>query len=321
MIENPTTLILGAGASKPYQYQTALELTKEILEQTGHHTKNLYQVLINLGYEKNKFLEFNHALKESGVNSVDSFLEYRSNKDFWKIGKISMTYLLASREGISANNFSIISKNEDNWYHYIYNHLSSSFEDFDKNNLRIVTFNYDRSFEQYLYTRLMTFGRNEDECVQKLENIPIIHLYGKIDNLPWENVDDSTKRKYGDVPTGEKLISTSENIKIIPESDDVKSLKSFQDAYDLLESSDKIIFLGIDLLNQKNLDRLGVNSLITDRIIIEINRPSRYKILGTGLGLKSEERRRVELYFNYNIFLGGSHEKSTAFLREHISLY
>lgn len=323
MIETKTTFILGAGASKPYNYHTAFELAKKIVDETDHHRNELHAELKNLGYETDDIKYFHDTLKESGENSVDSFLEYRNDKILWEIGKISMAYTLGQCELHSATKFTGFNElNNDNWYHHLYNSLRTSFEDFDKNNIRIVTFNYDRSFEEYLFSRLRTYGKSPEECAEKIENIPIVHLYGKLDNLPWENVDEDTKRKYGEIPRGEQLLSTSKNIQIIPEKESVESVESFQNAYELIESSEKIIFLGIDLLNEKNLDRLNIKNFLTPKRVAESERfdINHFKILSTGLGLRNEERKSVKQYFENDLYLGGSSQKSTLFLRDHVKL-
>jgi len=38
------------------------------------------------------------------------------------------------------------------WYEYLFNQLTTRFDDFEKNKLSILTFNYDRSLEFYLFT-------------------------------------------------------------------------------------------------------------------------------------------------------------------------
>lgn len=322
MIREKTVLILGAGASRPYNYYTGFELLQKIHKETDHHTRNLYKELINLGYEKQEIIDFNQALHDSGENSVDSFLEYRENKIFWEIGKISMAYLLSGIENSSIGKF--YGFENDNWYHHFYNSLRTSFDNFDRNNFAVITFNYDRSFEQYLFTRLKSFGKSDEECAKKLANIDIIHLYGKLDNFPWENVDNDKKREYGHQPNGDRLIETSKGIKIIPESTNVRTDKTFQKSYSILKGAKKIIFLGLNLLNEKNLNRLYIKSHMV--IVPSYERllkfdAENYQVLGTALNLKTAERERIKNFFKENIFLGHPSHSCTDFLRENVTLY
>lgn len=321
MITNRTVFILGAGASKPYRYYTGYELLQKIRDGTLYKHEPLCKELLNLGFKLEDITEFNQSLYYSGENSVDSFLEYRDNKDFWNIGKISMAYLLSNREASSTSKF--YGLEHDNWYHHLYNSLKTNFDDFDKNNIGIITFNYDRSLEMYLFTRLKSLGKTEEECGLKLANMDIVHLYGKLDDLPWEDVDEEKKREYGLTSTGERLVETSKRIQIIPESKSVEHNESFKKAYSILENAKKIIFLGLDLLNEKNLDRLKINSFIRPRDpIIQTLPPkvSYFTAVGTSLGTRTAERSKIRGYFKKEIFLGKSSHQCTDFLRENVIL-
>lgn len=48
MIANPTTLILGAGASKPFGYPTGAELRRQIIKRVGMRFQDpVYEELLN----------------------------------------------------------------------------------------------------------------------------------------------------------------------------------------------------------------------------------------------------------------------------------
>jgi len=62
-----------------------------------------------------------------------------------------------------------------NWLDYLRNELDATFDDFGKNKLSIITFNYDRTVEQYLFTVLKnTYGRSDGECVEQLNKIVMV---------------------------------------------------------------------------------------------------------------------------------------------------
>jgi predicted DNA-binding antitoxin AbrB/MazE fold protein len=303
-----------------------------------HHTNTdtgLYNELNRLSFGEQDIKNFNQAVYHSGENSIDSFLEYRENKEFWEIGKISMAYILINKEPDSIHKFSVHSKNndkfsvcDDNWYHYLYSsYLRTSFDDFDKNNFSVITFNYDRSFEEFLFTRLQSFGKSTLSCAEKLAQIDIIHLYDKLDDFPWETVEKSYKtRGYGTIALGDCLIKTSERIRIIPEDMDVENEESFRKAYKLINEAEKIIFLGLDLRNEKNLKRLGIKSYISSIEEPNSYQSGRFKIFGTSLNLKEGEKSRIRKYFNGRIYLelyeSDIYDKSncTNFLRENVIL-
>ena len=66
-----------------------------------------------------------------------------------------------------------------------------------------MTFNYDRLLEHSLMESLKsTYGENEGKCAELIkENFNIIHVHGKLDELPWEGEDG---RAYGVKPRSEE---------------------------------------------------------------------------------------------------------------------
>ena len=58
-----------------------------------------------------------------------------------------------------------------------------------KSNLTIITFNYDRSLEHYLYNTFLNFTKSltEKEKIEELKKLKIYHVYGKLADLPWES--------------------------------------------------------------------------------------------------------------------------------------
>lgn len=74
------------------------------------------------------------------------------------------------------------------WYQYFCDKLNTSFEEFDQNKISIITFNYDRSLEHSLFTALKnSYAKNDRDCASKLKNIPIVHVYGQLGYLPWQD--------------------------------------------------------------------------------------------------------------------------------------
>src|SRR5688572_10130162 len=84
MIKVPTVLVLGAGASDPYRFPLGRKLMAEIC-QNAHST--YIRELNPTGDPKIKkdIEDFRDALRTSGQQSVDAFLEHRD--EFRVIGK------------------------------------------------------------------------------------------------------------------------------------------------------------------------------------------------------------------------------------------
>ena len=156
MIEHPTVLVLGAGASCPLGFPTGRELLEQIVSATDHPPSNsLGKLLLGCGFDGEKITDFGKTLSFSQQNSVDAFLEHRS-EEYLAIGKTAIAGALSPYETMGS-----LTKNGE-WYRYLFSHLKGSFNDFDKNQLAIITFNYDRSIEQFLYLAVRHSYGQED---------------------------------------------------------------------------------------------------------------------------------------------------------------
>ena len=143
--------------------------------------------------------------------------------------------------------------------------MNTSFDDFEKN-LSIITFNYDRSLEFYLYTALKHKfpGKKEEEYKNKLDSITIIHIYGKLGYLPWESKEDkkTVPYNYSFDNSGQDIRKLYENkimiqniskeIKIIHEEEKIENPAQIRI---LLKNAKRIFFLGFGF-NPINLERL-----------------------------------------------------------------
>ena len=134
-----------------------------------------------LKYSEDAIDAFGQAFYYSCKNSIDAFLEHRI--EFMDIGKAAIA---ASLIGFEVPEY-IFKYKQDNWLRYTFDRLSTRFEEFGRNRLSIITFNYDRAAEWFLFTSLLnSYGKTYDECVEMLKSIPVIHLHGRLGYLPWE---------------------------------------------------------------------------------------------------------------------------------------
>ena len=151
----------------------------------------------------------------------------------------------------------------ENWYQDIFGILNENgFDVFGENKLSIVTFNYDRSLEHFLYESLKNgYNRTDEECAQQLKKIPIIHVHGQLGYLPWQigGEDPYYAVKFGSSPTTPKDLNRAvKMIKIIHEANEDDD--PFFKATNLLEKADRIYILGFGY-HPDNLDRLGLRHL------------------------------------------------------------
>jgi hypothetical protein len=256
MLTRKTVLVLGAGASKPFNFPTGIELSQRIVELLGP-TSGAYILQEMCGIPLEDTERFRSAFHHSGKNSVDAFLEHRP--EFMKIGKAATACAL-----IPFEQEDVIFRYYDNWLRTIYNNLNTSFEEFGQNKISFLTFNYDRIVEHFFYTSLKnTYGKSDAECFAALEQIPIIHLHGRLGALPWQK--DKTRPFEPKVDPHALAVSMDE-LKIIHEDISDGRDADFEKAKALLKAADQILFMGFGY-NKTNMDRLNIGDLEPNKAI------------------------------------------------------
>lgn len=251
MITTPTVLILGAGASVPFGYPSGAKLHDLICAEieTNQNQGPFLNYMRVGGFAHSDVLMFGHALRRGG-QSVDAFLETRTG--FLDVGKAAMTYFLAQVE----NEEKLFAKtglgDEGNWYWSLANAINESFDDIKDNKLTIVTFNYDRSLEHFLFVHLKDkFGKDDGDIATQLKGLVFIHLHGQLGTLPWQDIQGH-KREYGckeDISVAE----SAKGIRIISEAQPTGS--DFEAAWAAIGNAKRIYFLGFGY-HPTNLERL-----------------------------------------------------------------
>ncbi|WP_020181845.1 hypothetical protein [Methylotenera sp. 1P/1] len=244
MIKFPTVLVLGAGASIPYGFPSGAELKKIICEVK-------FPPSFDSSFSSLKVSNFVNAFRNSHVNSIDSFLARRS--EYVGIGKAIIANIISRKEDIEYFNLNI----EDDWYALLWNKLVAdvhSIEDFAKNNLKIITFNYDRSLEAFLLTSFCnTFGVETDIAKEALKGIRIIHFYGHLGEL--SQGYSKTELPYKNNHSDSFIFQAAGNIKIIPEHRD--NLETNVEIESWFVEARNIFFLGFGF-DALNITRLGL---------------------------------------------------------------
>lgn len=281
MIRENTVLILGAGASMPYDYPSGVKLRQRICQNLNANPSNItqdVQELLNTGLSISEIKDFRDALFFSGKQSVDEFLEHRI--EFFEIGKRAIAQALICHESTENlfNRYQLKLDYDPDWYRFLFSKMSTSFDEFDANKISFITFNYDRSLEHYLFTALKnSYGKNDDEVREKILKIRIIHLHGQLGYLPWQ---EQNGRDYSALITPEILNNAAEGIKIIHE--DIADNKEFNQAKVILNQCSKIFFLGFGF-HPTNLKRLKIEK--RNELIL---------VAGTAKGITVNETRQIE---------------------------
>jgi len=257
----------------PFGFPSGLRLLQEISAKLT--TVGWYDHFVLLDFEQKLVDEFQKALFFSGKKSVDLFLEHR--KEFIDVGKAAIAMALFPYE-VEARLFERDSKHR-NWYTYLYDKMDAPFEQFDQNKLSVITFNYDRSFEQFLFKAAVhSFGKPTAETIAKLNSFPIVHVHGKLGELQWQAGSREEFKDYNGDFSRRDIRQAVKKIKII--SDNIEEDSEFKQAHELLRNAGRIYFLGFGY-NNVNLSWLRVSEC------------SDIWIPGTAYGLGKAEKKTI----------------------------
>lgn len=302
MISKPTILILGAGASKPYGFPTGPELKQIILENLTSNNPQWFEALDAQNVDKSFASRFAAQFMRSGRITIDSFLSFHS--EFIPVGKICIALALIPFEEQNRLH-PLVSSDDEGWYDYFSNKLATPNGITQSGNITIITFNYDRSLDQYIYDVLADLystkiENSEIDINRLLDSIPIHHIHGQLGRLPWNN--RAARRYYPDLDR-KSLEIAWKSIRVPSEQHENKPMETIID-YSLRQSA-RIYFLGFSY-DEDNLEKLGIKNM-KDKTII-----------GTSFGLTDLERN--DITSKWGIELPKDNCKILEFLRNHAPL-
>ncbi|MCH8316544.1 MAG: SIR2 family protein [Planctomycetes bacterium] len=272
--------MLGAGASKPYRFPLGTELREVALQPPE---SDLPTALSGIHDALTMQLpEFQSKLRAARRTSIDAFLEARPHYE--NLGKLVIAYHLIRCEN---ENRLYSVKSEEDWYQYLIEMmLTDGFDKFGRNTLSIITYNYDRSLEYYMFHMLKEgYGQSDDACRDAMRAIPILHLHGQLGLLP--ELDDEG-RPYESKVDERRLRLAANGIRIAhDESLDQDAV--FTEARKLLSEARYVIFLGFGYLD-KNVERLN----------LQVNRMKNTSYWGTGVKVTPSEAKQYARLFPEN---------------------
>jgi len=287
--EKRKVLVLGAGASLPYGFPSGAGLVREICGKFRAEAEVHFP-----GFERDQEQEVERQTKAlaaklrfSGVDSVDVFLE--QNPDLQEAGKIAIASVLLPTE-VTDRLFSLADQARvDPWYRHLWQWLIDHRDPvFSTPSLSIVTFNYDRSLEQFLLIASQNLFRlDETQAAGLLGQLPIVHVHGALGPLPpgksaGDSVPYGGQRDGRNAVLGRSILQAASGIKFI--SDNINEEPSLLEARSLLAEADEIIFLGFGY-HRTNVERLL--SVLKDH-------PRERTLVGTTCGRTVAEVRKTE---------------------------
>lgn len=241
-------LVLGAGASLAYGFPSGGDLRRRILALRPDQVREA-GIISSALMDEDFFTQFQTAFLRSQMYSIDAFLGRRPM--YATIGKQCIAAILLECE----NPKLLISESreKDHWYQYLFNQFAQrDWDDLTFDDISIVTFNYDRSLQQYLFVTLQSaYDKSAEEVIEKLKSLRIVHVYGSLCEA-WPGMPDYFP--YSTQVNPKKVELASSGLVVIPEGRaDAETLKT---ARTWLAEADTVAFLGFGF-DKTNVERLA----------------------------------------------------------------
>ncbi|MFI2811333.1 hypothetical protein [Microbulbifer sp. JSM ZJ756] len=264
-----TVYIIGAGASVEAGLPAGEGLKTEIaslLDYRGDNGDGLIDDAIR-GFCRNpgaEIYDLNVYFKECAhiaanmplAISIDNFVDsQRDNKPLAFCAKLAIVKAILDAESKSKiytdyRNGKLIdfSGLGDTWYLQFFRKLTENCTVDDlPHRLRLTTlviFNYDRCVEQFLYHALQSYYRvPRERAAELVSSMTIIHPYGTVASLPWQNGTGAFDSAYFGVPTANphNLCNMAGRIRTFTEGSDSEVIRV---VYHSLETASRVVFLG-----------------------------------------------------------------------------
>jgi len=255
-----TVFIIGAGANVEIEMPSGIELKEDIIKALNFSSLNNSNKNIDILFAMQALRRTEEQIESIAsiisnalphAISIDNFIDMRRNEpDIALCGKLAIIYSILNAEKKCTlykyinNGYSDFLKS---WYPLFFQKISENCDinEFKERlkNISFIIFNYDRCFEYYMIHALkVAYGVSNENAENIVENMNIIHPYGKIGDLE--------KIKFGLEFNHTHLLGCATNIKTFTEDSDMKiTIKKH------IDSADQIIFLGF-AYHEINLDLL-----------------------------------------------------------------
>ena len=279
-----TTIVLGAGASKEAGFPTGSELKVTIAELLNIRYDEFGDKLISGSREIDRaFRIMAHETGERNINyflkacwqirdampqsiSIDNYLDVHADDIITIVaGKLAIAKAILSSEKSSSfyfdprsNHMIDFSHVENTWFNKFFQILTENcrLDSLSESlaNVAVVSFNYDRCFEHFLFNAIQNYYRIKPQKAANILNaLSIYHPYGRVGSLPWQKQEIPVE--FGAEPNPRSLIHISQQIRTFTEGTDPKS-SSIVGIRDSIVHCQRLIFLGF-AYHPMNMELLG----------------------------------------------------------------
>jgi len=243
-----TVLILGAGASKPYGFPVADELLSQI-KQSLIRNHEFHSSLLKGNYIASDMKKLSESLHKTQVDTIDEFLASpvcRNNNKYADITKYAIAYSLLAKENIN------LLQNPNDWYKKLYVKIFGSQEDNFTDDTAIITFNYDRSLDEYLcVTHAERHGISIEDARKStlIKRIRIVHVHGRLASRGFGGSDDFNN-----------IVKASSGIIINTNKNTLGLSTKIEEAKALINGAKSIYILGFGY-HDENIKKIGLDKV------------------------------------------------------------
>ena len=239
----------------------------------------MHNAALAAGYDAGDIERFRSAFHDSQLTTIDSFLNF--HPAFRGIGKFAIAHELISVEDEQA----LLQRGRKSWYRQFRLGLGHGHEHLRQQNIGIITFNYDRSLQHFLYKAYHSVSKSSsgpEEVPLLMSKLGFAHVHGKLSPLPWQNPNG---RPYGSPNKPEMYTQAAQGILIADEECTV--------TYDgvpltqVIAEADNIVFLGFGY-DPSNLKKLGLDQA-----------QRRIRFFGSGVGLSPTRQMELRTAFRF----------------------
>lgn len=238
MISKKTVFITGAGASSDYYYPCGSEFLKQIIDKLLLLDNDLSKINhIDFDWRKGIGKEIAQLLYDSKPLSIDEWLSVEVNKKYRSCIQFIISHLILSYEAKFADA-------TNTYFDSIWNMMikdARTIDQFLTNKVSFITFNYDRTIEVFLKTRIKSrYGiQTEAEMEIILDHFKVFHFYNTC-------FDSTFEIEYGKFAPLDPyhlncLIKKYQRVSLIYDQNDDHYIENVSNQ---LYIADRIVFLG-----------------------------------------------------------------------------
>jgi hypothetical protein len=250
------------------------DLLNDILERVTDRNVSIREryfsnILNRLGFNESIRQAFTIQLEEylssTPNQSIDSFLNFvnvtpglaHRREDFLRIGKIAIAFHVLGYEGGCIGSAAF---QQTSWLDILNDFIGKGEE------IKIITFNYDRLVEEFLY-------RRRGNSIIEFCNTSVTHIYNHIAPLAWQ--DTSKFVMFGHPNNDARLLDEYRDTPILMYENRNAGNPSRDRARNWIRQAETIFFMGYSF-DQYNNESLSLPGMEGKRFVIHLSRQTRY---------------------------------------------